>query len=456
MVVDRVAPSTEPLGDDRPVPAATHHPSPDVPRPRRSRRVRAYLGTTPSKLLLVAFALTVLSLVAGGAAAVQVSDRARTLDSLLTQVEPLAYASQDLYSSLSIADAAATTAFISGGLEPADVRARYTRAVTDAGQDLVDASAGISTADDTAHRLLTDLSVSLPVYTGLVETARSNNRIGYPVGAAYLREASTLMQTTLLPLAEQLHTAQAATVVQTQSEFATPPWLSIGLLLASLAALVAAMVLLARWTRRTLNPGLILAAAAVTALLGWLLIAGLISSTATGNALEQGARPLSTLTTARILTQQARADETLALVRRDVSARYHSQFVEHLDRLQALLDEYDRSGMQVGEDEIAAAAAARTAWAQAHERLDGLLAAGDWTGASDIAVGPGQLDSAAFFFIADKELDAAIEEARAELRGNLVRAHSTLAGLAPGALVLSALAVVGIGLGLWPRWREYQ
>ncbi|MFC4604855.1 hypothetical protein [Rhodococcus kronopolitis] len=453
-MVDRVVPSTEPPGDDAPEPDDRH--APERRAAGRAADLRARLRTTPYRLVLMAVALTVFALVAGGVAAAQVTDRQRTLDSLLTQIEPIAYASQDLYSSLSIADAAAATAFISGGLEPTEVRDRYTRAIDDAGHDLVDASAGIPVTDTTAHALLTELSESLPVYTGLIETARANNRIGYPVGAAYLREASTLMQTTLLPAAEQLHSAQAATVVSTQAEFATPPWPAIGLLLAALAALVVALVLLARWTRRTLNLGLVLAAAAVAALLGWLLIAGLVSSTATNHALDEGARPLSVLTNGRILAQQARADETLALVRRDVSGRYHDQFVDHLDRLGTLLDDYPHGGTRVGIDEIQAASEARAGWAAAHQRIDALLGIGDWSGAADVAVGRGSDDSAAYFAGADAALDTAIEQARAELRGNLTHAHSILSGLASGSLVLSVLAVVGIGVGLWPRWREYQ
>ena len=40
-----------------------------------------------------------------------------------------------------------------------------------------------------------------------------------------------MMQSTLLPIAEELHGQQAEAVVQNQDEFATPPWLAIGLLL---------------------------------------------------------------------------------------------------------------------------------------------------------------------------------------------------------------------------------
>ncbi|MFD4183575.1 hypothetical protein, partial [Rhodococcus sp. NPDC058514] len=412
---------------------------------------------TPAKMIGLGVTLIVLALFAGTVAAVQVADRQRTLDTLLNRVEPQANATQNLYSALSIADAAATTAFIFGGIEPAAVRDRYTQSIGEAAADLVGASSGITDTNAPAQRLLTELSTGLPVYTGLIETARAYNRSGYPVGTAYLREASSMMQSTLLPIAEELHGQQAEAVVQNQDEFATPPWLAIGLLLLSLIALIAGLVLLAGWTRRLLNPGLILSAVAVAALLGWLLIAGLISSTSTGRALEQGARPLSQLTTGRILAQQARADETLGLVRRDITGGYADAFGKHLTRLESILADYPDGGrVKVATDLVSAAAESGRGWSAAHQRVQRLLDNGDWAGAAAVATGPGEKDSSAFFARADAALSDAIVATRTELRADIDRAHSTLYGLGPGALVLSALAAAGVGVGLWPRLREYQ
>ncbi|MGW0176624.1 hypothetical protein ACWDUM_22590 [Rhodococcus sp. NPDC003322] len=440
-----MAPSTQPRGA-----------GPDGDPVGPSARLRSRLRTSPSRITMLGIGLVIAAMVSGTVAAAQVTDRQRTLDALQSEVEPLAFAAQDIYSSLSIADAAATTAFLSGGVEPIAVRDRYTQAIADAGADLVDAAAGIDTSDTASHDLLAKLSVGVPVYTGLIETARTNNRDGHPVGSAYLSEASTMMQSTLLPLAQQLHAAQAARVVQTQAEFATPPWLSIALLMATLAALLLAHVLLARRTRRRLNAGLIVASLAVTASLGWLVIAGVVSATSTARALDHGARPLTELTTARILAQQARADETLGLVRRDFTGRYNSDFERHLDELGSTLDGVARVGPQVGSDEVAAAGRARSAWASAHTRLMALLARGDWQAAVTVAVAPGGDGSAAQYAAADTQLTDAIGETRTELRRGVDRALSMLTGLAPGILGLAAVAVAGVAIGLWPRLREYQ
>ena len=64
-----------------------------------------------------------------------IENRQANLDLLLVETEPLANSAQNLYSALSLADAAAATAFISGGLEPAEVRDRYTQSIGEASAD---------------------------------------------------------------------------------------------------------------------------------------------------------------------------------------------------------------------------------------------------------------------------------------------------------------------------------
>src|SRR5690606_39915618 len=79
----------------------------------------------------------------------------------------------------------------------------------------------------------------VPVYTGLVEAARANNLQGLPIGAAYLREASHLMRTEILPAAERLYDIQTERVAQERDDAMRFPYLAAGLLLITLIALVA-------------------------------------------------------------------------------------------------------------------------------------------------------------------------------------------------------------------------
>ena len=137
--------------------------------------------------------------------------------------EPLANAAQGLYSSLSIADAAVTSSFISGAIEPLAVRDRYNQAIGDASNALVTATYWVSSGDVESLQLLTEMSRYLAVYTDLIATARANDNVGNPVGVAYLREASALTQNTILPLAERLYAEQERAVAHTLTHTAHLP-----------------------------------------------------------------------------------------------------------------------------------------------------------------------------------------------------------------------------------------
>ncbi len=410
--------------------------------PRREELSRV-ARSTPARMIVLGALLVVVAVVAGAVTSVAVSDRAQTLDTLLVQTEPLANSAQNLYGALSVADAAASTAFISGGLEPQAVRDRYTQAIGDAGSELIRASGGLGATDDEARVALTEIGAEFPVYTGLVETARSNNRSGNPVASAYLGEASSLMQTSLLPRAEQLYRQQATRVSADQERFVNPPVFAIALIVLTLALLILAQVYLSRRTHRTFNLGFLTASALVTLLLGWMLVAGLISATATDRALDRGVAPLQDLTTGFILAQQARSDETLNLVRRGGTREYAVEFDENIARLEQVL---------AGNEEMTQAL---ETWKSAHDRMDEALAIGDFNAAVTIATGGGVADSGVQFRVLDTMLVDAIDQARLDLRSNVARAKSALTGLDSGAVILTVAAAGAVAIGLIPRLREY-
>ena len=89
----------------------------------------------------------------------------------------------DLRTSLVKADANATNAFLVGGLEPTDVRDGYNDGHHDRGRD----ARGRVSAEPGDAAALEQVNQVLAKYTGLIESARANNRQGFPVGAAYLR-----------------------------------------------------------------------------------------------------------------------------------------------------------------------------------------------------------------------------------------------------------------------------
>ena len=191
----------------------THSTSPLLVDPEESDRpVVDFLGSTPGRMALMAVVLIAALLAVGVAASKMVSDRQGRLETQRSHTEPLADAAQRIYGALSFANTTAATAFLSGGVEPHDVRDRYDAAIGQASAGLVTASNGVSPNDIHSLTLLTDLSNQLALYTGMMATARANNRAGRPIGVAYLSESSALMQHSILPSAERLYRTQSDAV----------------------------------------------------------------------------------------------------------------------------------------------------------------------------------------------------------------------------------------------------
>ncbi|WP_330233445.1 hypothetical protein OHA40_13820 [Nocardia sp. NBC_00508] len=419
--------------------------------------LRSFANSSPGRLIALGLLLIGLCLAAGSVTAATVSERQQGLDVLLYDTEPEAYSAHQLYTSLSIADAAASTAFIAGGLEPQTVRDRYTQAMGEAAAELVtqsDRAVGPNTTADSDTRLRTGIVTGLPVYSGLIETARTNNRSGYPVGAAYLSEASNQMQTTLLPMAEELHNHRSAAVATAQRNHVRPPWPAIGLLILTLGVLVWVQRDLARRWRRVLNPGLLLASAAMLILLAWTVVAGSVSATSMIGARDDGAVPSSRLTESRILVQQARAAETLKLVRRDATGDYDRTFDAGIERLADLIGKYPDSAPAT--DDVRNAVPALARWRVAHQRMNDALAKGDFNGAAAVTTGPGSADATAQVEALDRSLEQGIAETRHTLRDEISQAARVLDFLGAGAMVLGILAAGYVGLGMWPRLREYR
>src|SRR5579863_880332 len=170
-----------------------------------SRR-RVDLSTTPARLRLLLFVLVLLSLAWGGFAAFTASEYSSAAAGVVNVRGPLSVTAEQIYARLSDADDAATTAFLAGGLEPPAVRQRYLADVNAAASGIESATAQSGSGTGAAAQDLRTLAAELPVYTGEIETARADNRLPLPLGAAYLREASKLMQGTLLPAAQDLYT----------------------------------------------------------------------------------------------------------------------------------------------------------------------------------------------------------------------------------------------------------
>ena len=227
------------------------------------------MGTTPGKLRLLLIALVVACLAWGALAAFDVNQYSSAATGVVSTGEPLTLDAQHIYQDLSDASDTEATAFLSGGLEPFSLRDRYLADINGAAAAIESATAMGGSSKD-----LVTLSTDLPVYTGEIETARADNRLGYPLGAAYLREATALMRNTLLPAAEGLYTTETSSLTVTSAQATGLPLAVVTIVIG--LAIVVVLYRTSRWltrrTNRVLNFGLLAAALAALVSLVWLAV----------------------------------------------------------------------------------------------------------------------------------------------------------------------------------------
>ena len=204
---------------------------------------------------------------------------------------------------------------MSGGLEPLPLRARYQADITQAARQLEAATA--AAGQSAAGSSLATLSTGLPHYAGLVETARADNRLGLPLGAAYLREASEFMRATLLPAARDLYAQENAQLAAADQQATGLPWAALAVALIAALLLAAGQWWLARRANRIVNPGLLIASIAGLASLVWLVTALTVARTHLDAARDHGSAPVEALARAETAALQAHADESLTLIDRD-------------------------------------------------------------------------------------------------------------------------------------------
>ena len=439
MTVELAHPSTEPLASRSPT-------TPAHPR-------WWFLWTTPGRILTIGVVLSALVIGSAFATSTTINDRQQALTTVLNHTEPLAFAAGQLYTTLSVADAAAATAFIAG-TEPRNVRQRYEQAITDASVAVTRASSGLT--DEEMVQLLGRLNAELSVYTGLVETARTNNRAGNPVGSSYLSEASALMQTQILPQAQRLY-AETSARVDTETTASTRiPGPVILVVLATLLFGVFANRWLARRTRRRINIGFIAGGMAVLIMLMWVGTALIISTSDSRSAKDTAAESLKTITNLAITAQQARADETLALVRRGDETVRKQSYYNRIDMMQQQLARYLDREDAIDSTDLQEAEQLLKRWRAADDRINAYIGVGNYQAATQVALGTGDDDSTPAFNKLDEALSKGIEESRNQLREDIINAHRVLSGATVGAAVLSVVAAVSVALGLWPRLSEYR
>ncbi|MEU9117560.1 hypothetical protein AB0D04_38965 [Streptomyces sp. NPDC048483] len=460
-------------------PAPPRTDSGQVPGPRRRTawadgvdELRAAATTEPGRLRMIGALLALLVLAFGGVGAWQVADRAAAADDVVERSQPLSARAADIYRSLADADTTAAGGFLAGGEESGATQRRYADDLATAAELLVKASAD-SRGSDRADAQIAKLNRGLPRYAGLVETARTNNRQGLPLGGAYLRYANDQMRRELLPAARALYDAENDRLAADYDAARAWPWFAVAAGVPAIGALGWAQRRNFRRTNRVFNRGLLAATAASLAALMWLVAGHTVARAGLSDAQERGARSLRVLNEARIDSLQARGDENLTLVARgavltgDQKDFYEAGFRRGMQDLVGAGRRGDTSGgsrlgtaLTLADDEagrrpVQDALRHVRQWQERHAEARAADDRGDYDRALAKVIG-GDRPTRESFDRVDAALRRALAHEQQEFRSAADGGRAALGGLAAGAAVLAVLGAVGAVLGIGRRLSEYR
>lgn len=405
---------------------------------------------TPGRLRIAQLGLVLLLVLSAIVLNLAMAARSDSIDTARNEAAPLLLAAQSMKSSLADANAAAANAFLAGGLEQAEQRERYEQGVATAATQLTVAA---DQASDNSAAQIDIVATGLPTYTGLVETARANNRQLAPVGAAYLRQATGTLEGEIVPAIEVLRDegdARLRAAGGDASAGISP--LTIALLVLAGLALLAALRFLRVVTRRVLNVGVVAALALVGVTLLWTLFSVGRSASNMADARDNGYEPLGALSEIRSLAATAKGYQARALIGRGSGGQSYAVVT-------GLANAVDEVLVQL--DGVDADAAERIRplwddWLAVHREIESNDQQGLYDDAVALATAPGsERGTNQTFDALDAELSSSItgaEDAFDSAAGSADNALGALGIVGPLLLLGAAAAVIW---GIQQRVREY-
>jgi len=259
--------------------------------------------------------------IAGGVALLLVAITASALVGALTdrtdrvrdRTGPVLVATQQLYSSLAEADAAATAVQLSGANENREQRRFYEQALERSTQQ-IERVATLIGDDPAAHQTLQDIAANLTRYAGLVEAARAQNKAGITTANATLTSALDLMRSGIGADVEQLTSISEKHLSDDYKRPVARIVVALVLLAAALAVLVALQRFMTKRARRLINAPIAMATLAVVVLAVWMIFAEMGQRRDLRSASNDGYASISSTARIQGVAYRAKADESLALL----------------------------------------------------------------------------------------------------------------------------------------------
>ena len=408
--------------------------------------IRRAMSGAPGQLRVLALLAAAASLVfAVSAFSIfgSTDDALRRGDANATQLVRI----QAIHTNLVRADADATNAFLVGGLEPADQRADYTSSLVQTSR-LIAEAAEAQPADGPALGVLNSSVLS---YASLIEQARATNRQALPVGAQYLRVASSGLRSDALPIVDALVKANEARV---SAEFDGATGASAALIASGVVALlvlIGGMVWLSMRTHRYVNPPLAAAAAAVLVTLA----IGSISLAAVGSRVGQvrDGSYAATLATAkaRIAAFDAKSNESLTLIARGSGSAFEKAWLASSKVVTA----QSAAAARLSED-AKNMGALWGHYATTHTEIRKADDTGNWEGAVTQAIGSDLNSANATFDAFDASSGAALTSSSRTVSERLDAPRTWLPFAAWLGLLVGLAAAVSAWWGVSLRLEEYR
>ncbi len=440
------------------LPAATTRTQPQPPPSVTRLFARRVASTsTPAKLSVLRAVLILLAVVFAVGGAFGVNRRANAITEVRTASRQL-LALQDIQVRIVHADAIASSSYLVGGQEDPVQRTAYLDEIGAAGDGLV-AVSGASSAGDLQQ--LSEASRLLGSYVGLVEQARANNRQGFPVGAAYQRQANDIVSNTdpdVPDIVSSLQAVEASQRAQVNAGLATAhragTWLH-----ATGWPLFAALVLVGIWLSRTFRRIINIPIVAAAALLFVLLVIGGTTQAGTmsdaDGAVGTQLAGADNAAQARAAAFEARSQEALTLINRGNGAANEANWKRGDSVVTKVL-----SGRRLGtaSGPIDAATKAYDKYSDAHKQIRQLDDGGNWDAAVAASLDPtqGSTHAVESFNAFDENIGQIVSDEGANASQRLNTAVDPLNALRnivfAAGLVVAALAALGCG----QRLREYR
>jgi len=413
--------------------------------------------TTPGRLVLLAIVIVAGAVGFGVIATVAARSRAHASNAAGYQTEPLLVQAVALSTALTDANAKATTTFLTGGIEKRGLRAIYRADLRKASDALASLSARVGGASGAGVAVGT-IARELPFYSGFVELARANNLQGFPVGAAYLRNASALLAGMILPAADHLYAIEAARL---QANYGTGSSSGTLLTVTGLAAvgvllLAGTLVYVSRISHRVFNLPILLATLALLALTIWALVAMVNQQNALASA-RRNSDALEVLSVTRVLLSRAQSDENLILVNRGSDQTDPNDFravMRELDRRGGLLDELNALAPRIG---TAAAARKLRAAFLAYQAENARITQLQNDGRTGAAINKAEsVRASTINGELGSDLKTQLGAAQRRFAVSADRATSSLAGLTLAIPLIAALVAALALIGIRQRLEEYR